>query len=562
MKRFLVLLLSLALLLSFASCGKKWKDPDYISDDITNWFDISLSDFTGGTYYLDLPNEITDADVQKELRWLQLYHARLGNDLDRDCYQGKPEFSDVVSFYYDLSLTPDGDSVFSNLFKEEGAEKITIGLWEFPQGKIEAANAIFDNKKFSDALQKTEPANRITEGVVESGDVVVLEYSVTNPQNVVEKSLSKVRIDTTDATLSLYEGVHPTAVLSHLVGKTIGEEYTVQDTFVPEGGSEAVTYTYKYKISYKVEETFNTVAITLAKDAFVDTPNYEYNAILKSLNGKNVYVRYSIMSYADYTPPKLNSSFYIDTLGLATDETDPAKVEQVALAAIKSKLEQQRLTEQVYPLIRNAVFDRIFERTDRVKVFPQKQVDKLYDELLEEVKASYEAEQKNYNFQYADLNDFTAAYFNYSLEEYPTAEDVCLAEAKERVTLRLLNFAIAQLAGINYSPEKCEEYYVTYLQYQIDGYTVPEYGIVISDEERSQIYATAGAERTDQLFEELLHLLVKYYSVYQQTTFTLDGMRELVGSKEDFLFEGLLSITEVNVQEYLYKNNTWIDTTP
>ena len=141
-------------------------------------------------------------------------------------------------------------------------------------------------------------------------------------------------------------------------------------------------------------------------------------------------------------------------------------------------------------------------------------------------------------------------------------EDVCRAEAEETVTLRLLNFAIAQLADFRYSPEKTEQYYEVYLQHQIDGYTKPEYGIALTDEERAEIHLMAGDEKTDQLYEEMLHLFVKHYAIYEQAEVTVDDVKEIVGSKEDFLLDGLLKITEVNVQKYLYENNKWNDITP
>lgn len=556
MKRFLALILALSLLLVLPSCGKR--EPDYISGDMTDWFDIALADFTGGTYDVDLPNEITDEDVYKELRWLQLYYALRGNTAAGDLYLSRPEFSDVVFFYYDVALTPDGEGVFSNIFSADGAEKVTVGLWEFPHGKVEKANALFDNKLFSDTLTQTQPAGRVTEGVVEAGDVVVLSYTTFNAENVLQESATNVRINTHADSFSHYENVHPKAILSDLIGKTLGEEYTVTQTVLPEGGGEEVTYTYRYKIAYKAEETFSTVEIPLAEDAFDDT----YSEALQALNGKTVYVRFFISRFIDYDPPALDSTFYIETLGLTTKETDVEKIEKEAHAAIKAKLADARLTEQVYPIVRNAVFDRIFACTDRVKKLPKKQVERLYEKLVSDTQGSYEYAKTELNFPYADINDYAAAKYNYSLEEYPTMEDVCRAEAEETVTLRLLNFAIAQLAELRYSPEKTEQYYEVYLQHQIDGYTKPEYGIALTDEERAEIHLMAGDEKTDQLYEEMLHLFVKHYAIYEQAEVTVDDVKEIVGSKEDFLLDGLLKITEVNVQKYLYENNKWNDITP
>ena len=554
MKRILILILTLSLLIGVTSCGKG--DVDYVTSDMTEWFDLLLSEFTGGTYDIDLPDEVTDEDVDRELRYLRLYYATHAGNSAKDTYLTRPEFTDVPFFFYDVALTPDGESVFSNLFSEDGTRSITIGLWEFPEGKVEKANPLFDNKTFSDALTQTLPVSRVTEGVVQAGDIVTVDYTVYNEKNVADGTAYDARIDT--SALEHYEGIHPQAILSALVGKTIGEEYTTSYTFLPEGATEEITYTYDYTIRYKSVETFSTVAITLDENAFDET----YNETLQAMNGKTVYVRYIITRFIDYDPPELNSSFYIDTLGLDTEETDVVKIEQEARAKIKDKLSQTRLAQVVFPLARNAVFNRIFERDDRVKKLPEGQVTKVYNELIAEITSSYEEGKGQVTFPYKDINDFAAAYLNYDIAEYPTLEKVCRAEAEAEVTLRLLYFTIAQLAGIRYTPERCEEYYLAYLKYQIIGYTKEEYGISLSDEEREKIHRETIGDETDKLYEEFLHLLVKHYAIYEQISTTVDDLRIAIGSKEDFLLEGLMEITEVNVQEYLYENNTWNDTTP
>lgn len=554
MKRISALILSIALLLGISSCSKR--ELDYVTSDMTDWFDLLLSEFTGGTYDIDLPDEVTQEDVMRELRYLQLYYATHGGDTAKDTYLSCPAFTDVPFFYYDVAMTPDGEGVLSNLFSEEGPRSITIGLWEFPDAKVDKANPIFDNKTFSDALTQTLPSGRVFEGTVELGDVVVIDYSVVNEKNVTQGTATNVRIDT--AALSLYEGLHPSEVYSDIIGKTVGESNTATRTFVPEGGSEEITYTYHYKVKYKAEEHFETVAVTLAENAFDDT----YNEALRAMNGKTVYVRYIISRYINFDPPVLDSGFYIGTLGLKTEETDVQKIEQQAHEQIKNKLATTRLAQEVFPKIQKAVFDRLFERTDRVKELPEEQVTQVYNALIDEVTAAYNAEKNTPTFPYKDLDDYAAAYLNYDLAEYPTIEDVCRAEAEGEVTLRLLYFTIAQLAGIRYTPQKCEEYYISYLQYQISGYTKEIYGIFISDEEREEIYRSAGEDQTDRLYEELIHLLVKHYTIYEQITTTVEDLRAAMVSKEAFLFEGLLEITKMNVQEYLYENNTWNDIAP
>ena len=197
-----------------------------------------------------------------------------------------------------------------------------------------------------------------------------------------------------------------------------------------------------------------------------------------------------------------------------------------------------------------------------MKKLPEGQVTKVYNDLIAEITSSYEEGKGQVTFPYKDINDFAAAYLNYDIAEYPTLEKVCRAEAEAEVTLRLLYFTIAQLAGIRYTSEKCEEFYPAYLKYQIIGYTKEEYGISLSEEEREEIRSKTVGDETDKLYEELLHLFVKHYAIYEQISTTVDDLRIAMGTKDEFLLEALMDITEVNVQEYIYKNNTWNDTTP
>ncbi len=554
MKRIFSLFLALCLLLGLASCGKGTFD--YTTSDITDYYDLLLSEFTGGTYDIDLPDKITDEDVWRQLRYLQLYHSTRRGQESLDVYLRRPEFGDTVFFYYDVVLEQNGDPVFSNLFTKSGASSVTVGSWEFPESKTMAFNPLLDNEAMSDALAQTMPATRVLEGTVEAGDIVVLDYRILNENNVVTESATEFRIDT--SSLSLYEHIFPKEVLSSFVGKTLGEEFRVTHTQTAEGSDKTVTNTYVCSLTHKVEESYNTVEVTLSKNAFDDT----FSDTLQSLNGKTVYVRYTVARFVDFDVPDLDSEFYIDTLGLVTEETDPQKIEEEALKQVKKKLEDEQLMSKVLPVVRATVFEKILARDDRVKKYPKGQVDAVYEDLCAEAMQAFEeAKQEAANMGmehgYKNIDDFAAEYFEYDEKEFSSMHDFCTHQAKYVVELRLLNFAIAQLGGIRYDTEKAEAYYETYLAYIIERYTDPVYGITLSEDELASIEARAQGSEIERLYLEYINLLIKYYSVYQGLALTEDEVQDIVGTLDEVLLDGLLSITEINVQQYLYANNKW-----
>lgn len=559
MKQIFSLLIALCLLFGLASCGRG--NLNYTTDDITKYYDLALSEFTGGTYEIDLPDKITEEDAWSQLRYLQLYHSTRRGSESLDVYLRRPEFGDTVFFYYDVVLEEGGDPVFSNLFTKAGASSATVGAWEFPQITANNHNALIHNKAVSDSLAQTMPATRVLEGTVEKGDIVVIDYRILNSNNVVTERANEFRIDMND--LSLYEHIFPKEMLSSLLGKTLGEEVKIVHTQTPEGSDKAVTNTYAYTVTHKVQETYTTVKVELHEKAFNDT----YSDTLQGLNGKTVYVRYTTARFIDFDVPDLDSTFYIDTLGLETKETDPEKIEAEAIKQVMKKLEDDQLMTMILPVVRDVIFEKILSRDDRVKKYPKDQVDDVYKALCREAQAEFEkAKQEAVNMGmdhgYKNIDDFAAEYFGYDEKEYSSMHAFCKEHAKYVVELRLLNFAIAQLGGIRYDSEKAEAYYATYLEYIIEAYKDPVYGLSLSEEELAAIRVRANGSETERLYLEYINILMKYYSVYQGLTLTEEGVQDMIGTMDKVLLEGLLSITEVNVQQYLYANNTWIDKTP
>ena len=166
MKRFLALALC-AVMLFAASCSKKDKAFSYFSGDLAEeYYTLSLSEITGGKYSIDIPDPITEEEALRELRRKQLIEAYYDDPKTAlDCYLNAPAYGDKVMIYYDVRLSPDGESVISNLFSKSGALPIDIGYWEFPEF-IDDYNPIFHTQALSDALDGTAPASRVFSGLL------------------------------------------------------------------------------------------------------------------------------------------------------------------------------------------------------------------------------------------------------------------------------------------------------------------------------------------------------------------------------------------------------------
>lgn len=556
MKRIVALFLCAVTLLLSACAGD---DFDYVTSDMTDYYDLDLSELIGGTYDLDIPDEITEEDAWRELRRLQLYYAAHGGGASLDIYTGSPEFGDEAHIYFDIALSPDGESLVSNLFSPDGSRGVTIGLWEFPEEMVETYNPILDGKVLSEALLSTLPATRVKEGAVERGDVIVLDYDVLDKDNVRTESKTEVRIDT--STLYLYENHLPGAVLEALVGKTVGEEFSVSHTFTPKEGAEAVTETYRCIVTHKVEETFSTVAVDVPADAFDE----EYSDVMRSLNGKTVYVRYVLARYVDYTVPVLGNKFYIETLGLVTDETDPDKVQEAAIAQIVYQKQQTRLLNVIYPRVTDVIFDKLFARTDRVKTFPETVLKAEYDALYEEVSEAYEeaktaAADKGEKFKYDTLDAFSAWYYDYDPALFSSAKAFCEDEAKYQITLRLAIFTIAQLADVRYTSEEADSALATYLDYQMTYFT--SRGVSLTEEELKLLHGKGDASEGTKKYAEYVKLTIKFYQTYQGVTIAEEDVIKEYGTKDQILFRAVFQAMQIEVMEYLYENNTWTDTTP
>lgn len=555
MKRALALFLCALLLLLSACSGDSF---DYVTSDMTEYFDLTPDELRGGVYSIDLPPEVTEEDAWRQMRYFQLYHAKRNeNNTDAlDCYLGCPEFGDEAFIYYDVALAPDGDGVISNILSDLGADGITLGFWEFPEKQQSTFDPFLDNKALSDKLLETLPAARVTEGVVGEGDVLVLDYDILSSENILIEDETEVRIDTKH--LNDYASLYPAELLSALVGKTIGEEYTV--TFTKKVDGKDDTCRMRYKITHTVKETWTHVAVDIPSDAFTleDHGQTRYD-----MNGKTVWVRFTVARYVDYIVPTLGPDFYINTLGLKTEETDPHAIERAAIEQSLFQMKQERLYQEVYPMVWDVYLEKLFARDDRVKNLPDALYQREYDAMVQNVLLAYDqqkgkAESAGQTFPYTNIDDFAKSYYGYGSLGIQSYKDFCAAEAEYQITLRLFVFTAAQLTGKRQTLAQYEEYYKRALEYEMDRYPY----VSLTDSEKQMLDIAHGDAVGDKAYAAFVLHMKKLYQATQGITLSDEEIAASFGTREKTFENAAFSETKLLVLAYLYENNTWNDSTP
>lgn len=558
MKRVVAFVLCV-LLLCMPACSRKKKTFDYLTSDIlSDYYSLSLSEITGGSYAIDIPASMTEEEARRELRRMQLIHSTYDDPKTAtDCYQAMPAYGDQAMIYYDVRLSENGESVISNLFAESGALGVYIGYWEFPEF-INDYNILFHSQQFSDALASTMPAARTFEGTVASGDVIVIDVDRMDASGALEKGYSEVRVDT--ASLSLYESFLPKELLSTLVGREFGKEFSVTRTYVPTGATEAVTVSYNCVVTHKVTEEYRCVKVDVPADNF----NSEYSEAMQSLNGKTAYVYYTMARYIDFAVPALDRSFLVDTLGLPSDETDPDLLVAAAVRQILYQNEQKQLYNEICSRVTDVILDKLLA-TERVIEYPDSVLTAEYDALVDEVTRAYQtdkakAESEGKIFAYSGIDAYAASYYSYDPAVYGSMKAYCEDEARYQIKLRLTIFAMAQAAGIHYSEAKVEEIFTVYMEQQIKSFT--DQGISLTEDERRMIYGSTSASEGSKMYQEFVRLAIKFYASYQGVNLTQQDIASQFGTEANLRFRAVFRVAQMEVMEYVYRNNTWVDTTP
>ena len=518
MKRILSLFLLFALCLSLFACGKN-DDLDFISDKLSPYINFDLSDITGGSYTLDDQYGTPTADKVERLFRKDRLSAAMGYENGLQAV-GSPVFGDAAHLYYEIALTEDGEGAFSNLYTGEGTQTLFLGYYEFLEelGARDEYPAIFYNKTLTEYVSQMTVIPHITEGIVEQGDKVRINYERYNDKDTLAGTAQNIRVDTNS--FSLYTDM-PSFLLDSLIGKKLGEAYTVSgtETVTNEDGTET-TATFKYKVTpvYCVEERYETVAVTVPTDAYLPEDGEAFVA----LNGKTVYFRIMLESFYQFNTPVLNDDFLNKTYGFVTGEIDPDAVLRVATQKYIEQTAEKRekaLKGQALSLVMSKVYDE-----GGVKYRPKTQYQAYYDEMLNSLSERYKeakqyAEQQGEGFTMS-LEEYAIYYLTYygmyDAEAYASLQEYLDEQATRKLDARILLLGAAELAGLRLTPDECR-----------------------------------------QLFEEELQEALKEENASGETPATREELIEAAGGEAEVMLSIALEYAEEALTNYIYENNTW-----
>lgn len=369
---------------------------------------------------------------------------------------------------------------------------------------------------------KVTVSSAVEKTFAKEGDVLFISYALMyDDRSQSGETAYDVRIDTTAA--DLYIDRYGADFYNSLLDGThcIGESYELKTTLKNEKG-EDVAVTYLITPHYTVLESYKTVAIDLAADAFDES----YSDSLRALNGTRVYLSFYVHHYEDFVVPAFDSTFLKEIYGFTSEETDPERIKEEAIDAMVSKL--QREQEEKIKAEAWETFWASFYTEALAKKIPNAPYNEQYGYIVSVIEDAY---RKDYNdavatgkdFPYADVNEYAASYVNppYSLEEFPTLADYADTLARETVAERVVVFAMAQMASVRMSSIALRQTYEE----------------VLAD------YAES--------FEEA--------NGYEGTTeeIIMVGTGGKMTSEEEFEWYILWTITQGDLIEYVYENNTW-----
>ena len=452
--------------LSFVGCKPRKTDYfNYNTSDLTKYVSLDLSEFSGRTVALEGIKKITREDALREFRYERLFRATYDDELDGDVYTKKPGWGDYAQIYYDLTATPGGQSIASNLFNA-GSETVMIGYWEFYGREdltevFRGSNGLFYNETLSDGLMNIMPASRRTSGNVSERDVLRVSFTIKKEDGTKLLTKKNLRIDT--AYFEDYEAVYGTDFVDALFSHAVGSTYSVNGTYkyTDEAGKEAeIPVVYEdVKIMYVAQESYTQLAIPLAADAFDET----YGENFRALNGKTVYLNVCIDYFIDYDVPEFDLAFLLNEYGYVPPK-DMSETDDIMEAALLSM--QEELVKEQKTVLRDYLYNTLYSDS-RIKMIPEEPVDKHKAYIVNSITSAFESAKREAlangeTYRYTDINVYAADYVGYSLSDYPTLEMYAKETAVMTVKERLFIFAMAQLADCRLPLDELDQLYEEY----------------------------------------------------------------------------------------------------
>ena len=426
---------------------------DYLKDDLSKYIKISESDYKG--YNLTLPLDVADeSSVDRKIMNLRYLKRTQKNNGSGVINLGLPiNLGDSVKIYYrGYTLDENGREIdidgARNFFESSpyslGIGSLNaafpVGLEEALIGKIPSSYPIF--------TQKTPG------GPVEAGDVVYLTYKAMFPDGT-STEVTAERIDLSRTDLDATYGI---GFADKIVGLRIGEVEKSPIT-LPYDGKEAVYFELKVEYATNCESSPLTVSGKFPA-------SYED----ESLRGKTAYFDIYFKDVVAYDVPEYNEAFITDTLGITSEELEKYEGETVVAQhrAMLLAESEEEIAESNRNLKVEAVWAYLSDKV-KIKKFPKREVDKLYEEYYLQLQTEY---MNGYNaYVYPSFAAFAEAYLGLAKGE--NWQNYIRERAESVIIEKIIFYYIIRKEGLVPSEAEYNEIYnasvAEYLDYFLNN---------------------------------------------------------------------------------------------
>ena len=490
------LALTLVLIFSLVSCSIGFGF-NYEKKNISKYIHVPEELYTSYDVKIDIP-EITDFDVNEEIIKL-LYDKRIVPEGPIYSYNNVTiSAGDVVYFYCrgyieenGVKKYLDGQCNFSGSY-----ESIAVGFGKLGEGKSVPG---FESGLIGKNPQDYATFNKKTSGVVEDGDIVAFTYSVFSAHQTSELDKSVV-IDLADPTIDARWGE---GFRDFIVGQAItpGKELIDEkgDLIYFESGTDTVYSYITINSACNVDDSENEMLIVPVY--------YPFDYDEEELRGKTGYFEMYIIGVDDYGCYDFNDEFITDVLEVKAENMESYAGDTLTekyKSFIRQTLEEYRQIS-INALAEEAFWEQVLAGV-KVKKLPKREVDRMYDDKMEQLVSSYQYQSAENTFS-GSLDTYAREYLK--LGSNANWKNALRKLAEEAVIEKLIFYYIIQEEGLTPSKEDYDRIYDVIFSDHLQEY-LDYYGITEDSATYEKDLAKGKEDVLDAYGEEYFNELVIY----------------------------------------------------
>jgi len=439
---------------------------DYLSEDLSQYLELSDSDYKGYTLTVKMA-KITDSTVDEEI--MQTLYKHREREAQNPGKTVPLTIGDKLKVWYrGYYINDEGREEelpgLSNMTSQSPYD-LGIGSASLPLGvESSLVGVVIADYASLEAVKRAEGDK------IEQGDVVYLSYTLLSPSGT--KNESGVRVDLNREDIDEIFGV---GFRDAIIGKEIGEDKKLASfTTVSEEG-RLVYSDVRISTVYPASSQYLTVDARLP---------YDY----EDYDMAGMAIRFDIFPhyFTAYDVPEIDEEYLFETLKLDRDELSLLDGDTL-LDKYKSHVRAYLIEnneEQLLEIKDNAMWQH-YNSVAKVIEYPEEAVLAIYNTDLAELKLLWQ----EYKSAYPDFDEFARIYFE--LTEDSDWRAKLMDDAEAEVKEKLIFYYIIKKENLIPTEEEYKEIYdrifSEFVDFYLDGKTEEDYG---SEDE----YAKARAE--------------------------------------------------------------------